>query len=152
VRDVSAIAVGEASPWGQRPAEGFGCTVNRGDTSAVLGTRHAVAEAELRTTHKSAVRTGVKPTPRLWIPGMGPTDGPADTRPWAARYYDGVDLTRQPVLKRYEKEIGYFELAGSLHFIGVTDRGIRIYVDDDLVLDNRQPWSIGKSQAAPWCS
>ncbi len=154
---------GATLPWGQRPVDGFWYTVNQGDTLAWIGARYGISETALRAANALADAADAELNQLLWIPGLGPATGPSAARPWAARYHDGSDLEGPPLLERYESEIGYFWRAGSPHasvpvdsfsaiwtgefgfdsdayrFVGVADHGIRIYVDDDLILDNWQP-------------
>ena len=161
--EVATNADGEAFPWGSRPAEGFWYTVNQGDTLAFISSRYNISVEELRTANALADETDVEPHQLLWIPDMDSAAESLDARPWMAQYHDGIDLAGPPILERREKEISHFWLEGSPHasvpvdsfsvvwtgefgfdsdvyrFIGVADHGIRIYVDDDLILDNWQP-------------
>ncbi len=160
---VAANTDGTVFPWGSRPVAGFWYTVNQGDTLAFIGSRYDISAEELRTANALAEATDVEPNQLLWIPGMDAAAESLDSQPWVAQYHDGIELAGPPVLERREREISHFWRESSPHvsvpvdsfsvvwtgefrfdsdvyrFIGVADHGIRIYIDDDLVLDNWQP-------------
>lgn len=96
--------------------------------------------------------TAPKPTPSVVMPG-----------PWTGAYFNGRDLTKEPVLVRTDPTIdfnwgwespspeisanqfsarwtGTFSFEGGRYrFTTTTDDGVRVYVDDKLVLSNWRP-------------
>lgn len=98
-------------------------------------------------------------------PSTQPTTTPAATLPgpWTGAYFAGRDMTKAPVLTRTDPAIdfnwgwdapvegvsanqfavrwtGSFDFdAGSYRFATTTDDGVRVYVDDTLVIDSWRP-------------
>jgi hypothetical protein len=105
-------------------------------------------------------RTGAAPAP---TPAPTTTDDRGAGGPWEARYYDNDDLSGDPVLTRHEAALDFnwgwdspgsavpsdnfsaawtreVELGGGRYtFTTYSDDGVRLYVDERLVLDSWRP-------------
>lgn len=151
-------------PWVIHATESFWYTVNLGDTLAWIALRYNKAEEQLREANALTLDSEVVPGQILWIPGTETVaDGPTAQQPWTARYYPVSDLTGEPALVRYEASIthnwfngapdpelpadsfsaqweGEFDFAEAVYrFVGIADHGVRVYLDDQLILDNWSP-------------
>lgn len=151
-------------PWVVHTTESFWYTVNLGDTLQWIALRYNKDEEQLREANELTLDSEVVPGQILWIPGKERAEeGPTEQRPWTARYFPVADLTGDPVLLRYEENIIHNWFNGAPHqelpadsfsaqwegefsfdegvyrFIGIADHGVRVYLGDQLILDNWSP-------------
>ena len=143
--------------WVIHPAESFWYTVNLGDTLAWVSARYGLTAAALAETNELRPDDDVQPGQLLLVPA---SEG--NGKPWTARYWAVPDLSGEPLLTRAEDAVahnwlndaptaslpadsfsaewrGDFDFAGaSYRFIGLADHGVRVYLDEELLLDS---WS-----------
>lgn len=143
--------------WVIHPTESFWYTVNLGDTLAWVSARYGLTTAALAEANELLPDDAIQPGQLLLVPA---SEG--EGKPWTARYWAVPDLSGEPLLTRAEDAVahnwlndaptaslpadsfsaewrGDFDFAGaSYRFIGLADHGLRVYLDEDLLLDN---WS-----------
>ncbi len=164
VEPASGLTTPQEFPWVIHTAESFWYTVNLGDTLAWIALRYNKTEEQLREANELTIEADVVPGQILWIPGKETVaEGPTAQQPWTAHYFPVSDLTGEPALLRYEEAVshnwfngapdpelpadsfsarwaGDFDFAEAVYrFVGIADHGVRVYLDDVLILDNWSP-------------
>ena len=141
--------------WVVHPSESFWYTVNLGDTLDWVSARYGLATEALAQANGLLPDDAIQPGQLLLVPAST-----ANRKPWTARYWPVPDLSGEPLLTRGEDAIahnwfndapaeqlppdsfsaewtGEFDFAeANYRFIGLADHGLRVYLDDVLLLDN----------------
>lgn len=162
--DAGAAAYAPEFSWVIRSTESFWYTVNVGDTLEWIALRYGWTVDELLATNALDGNVAVVPGQLIRIPGHAAAeDVPSALRPWTARYYPLADLSGEPALVRYEEAIAHNWFSGApgpaippdsfsalwlgdfefteqtYRFLGLADHGVRIFLDEEMVLDNWNP-------------
>ena len=141
--------------WVVHPSEAFWYTVNLGDTLDWVSARYGLTTEDLAQANGLLVDAVIQPGQLLLVPASA-----ADRKPWTARYWPVPDLSGEPLLTRNEDAVahnwfngapaeqlpsdsfsaewtGEFDFAeANYRFIGLADHGLRVYLDNVLLLDN----------------
>ncbi|MCY3657578.1 MAG: LysM peptidoglycan-binding domain-containing protein [Caldilineaceae bacterium] len=141
--------------WIVHPTESFWYTVNLGDTLAWVSARYGLTTETLADINALLPDDDIQPGQLLLVPAST-----AAGKPWTARYWAVPDLSGEPLLTRGEDAIahnwgnsapadslpsdsfsaewtGDFDFVGATYrFIGLADQGVRVFLNNDLLLDN----------------
>ncbi len=141
--------------WIVHPTESFWYTVNLGDTLAWVSARYGLTTEALADINALLPDDDIQPGQLLLVPAST-----AAGKPWTARYWAVPDLSGEPLLTRGEDAIahnwgngapadslpsdsfsaewtGDFDFVGATYrFIGLADQGVRVFLNNDLLLDN----------------
>ena len=141
--------------WIVHPTESFWYTVNLGDTLAWVSARYGMATEALADVNELLPDDDIQPGQLLLVPAST-----AARKPWTARYWAVPDLSGEPLLTRGEDAVahnwgngapagslpsdsfsaewtGDFDFVGATYrFIGLADQGVRVFFNNDLLLDN----------------
>ena len=141
--------------WVVHPTEAFWYTVNLGDTLAWVSARYGLTTEALADANELLPDVDIQPGQLLLVPAST-----AARKPWTARYWAVPDLSGEPLLTRGEDTVahnwgngapadslpsdsfsaewtGDFNFVGATYrFIGLADQGVRVFLDNDLLLDN----------------
>ena len=150
--------------WVIQSPKPFWYTVNLGDTLPWVAARYGITPDEIVSANDLLDGKTLYPGQLLLIP----TKTELNKLAWTARYWATPDLSGEPVLTRTEKAIahnwtngspadnlpedsfsaewtGEFEFAtGTYRFIALADQGMRLHLDDVLILDNWDSGSQGQ--------
>ena len=141
--------------WIVHPTESFWYTVNLGDTLTWVSARYGLTTEALADANQLLPDDDIQPGQLLLVPASA-----AAGKPWTARYWAVPDLSGEPLLTRGEDAIahnwgngapadslpsdsfsaewtGDFDFVGATYrFIGLADQGVRVFLNNDLLLDN----------------
>lgn len=141
--------------WLVHPTEPFWYTVNLGDTLAWVSARYGLTTEALADANELLPDDVIQPGQLLLVPAST-----TDRKPWTARYWAVPDLSGEPLLTRGEDAVahnwangapaaslpsdsfsaewtGDFDFVGATYrFIGLADQGVRVFLNNDLLLDN----------------
>ena len=141
--------------WIVHPTEAFWYTVNLGDTLAWVSARYGLTTEALADANELHPDDDIQPGQLLQVPAST-----AARKPWTARYWAVPDLSGEPRLTRGEDAVahnwvngapadslpsdsfsaewtGDFDFAAATYrFIGLADQGVRVFLNDGLLLDN----------------
>lgn len=164
VGQVLRIPTGPVSPPPQPPpptpppSNGFYYTVQYGDTLAIIAARFGVTLYAIMQANGLSNANFVYVGQVLWIPGRYAPPPPSGGN-WRGEYFNNTDLSDAPSAIRYDRAIDFdwglgwphpriaadcfsvrwtrslWLAAGTWRFTTTTDDGVRLWVDDALVID-----------------